>query len=376
MEDTALMGWTAHNKFYLTGSITSGLVLSIANSDTGSIPTGMSLSTYGDYNYDASTYEITAVYEGTFESSFSVSDITWVSTGDNGDIMYQTNESDDGLVYEGWADSSDAIATTNIQINKPYFKIRFVFTSPGWGDTDSIYISTIQQFYKYFTKGERIYANEVNENFKVVGAEDLMPRGGNTMVFTNGAYDIGSSGNKFSTIHVNNVNFTGEVKQTWVLVTSTVLGNTATSIDVSDLSGFTSDSYWMLDYNMSLNLYTTGSFKVFFNQDSTNSYYWQNSRANSPDVGYSQSGISFAERAATGEEHFIGFNGFLWCAVGSYRTILGSGRHTYATGTTSQQQICGQWLNTGTAISSINFRPNSGGSFNPGSKINVYRRNS
>jgi hypothetical protein len=377
MEDTELMGWVDHNKLYLTGSITSGLTLSIANSGTGSIPSDMSLSTYGDYNYSASTYEITAVYQGTYESSFSVSDINWISTGGTGDIMYQTNESDDGVSYDGWTDESDAIATTNIQINKPYFKFRFIFYSPSWADTDSIYISTIQQYFKQFQKGERIYANEMNENFKVVGAGDLMPRGGNGMLFTTGVYDIGSTGYKWKTIHVNKLNFTGEIKETLTLITSTSISSTATSFDVEGLGGYASDTYWKMDYMLHVNTPSSSSFKIYFNQDSANSYYFNNAFLDSRETGFSVSGIDFGKLPGSSDtRHDVSFDGFIHTKPGQYRMIVGGGQHQKNTYTSAHYFIAGSWLDSSSTITSINFRLATGGSFNPGSKVNLYRRNS
>ena len=82
------MSWTANNKYYLTGSITSGLTLSDDNADAGTVPTDMSVLTYNDETYNDSTYEITAIYEGTYESSFSSNDVNWISTGDSNDIKY------------------------------------------------------------------------------------------------------------------------------------------------------------------------------------------------------------------------------------------------------------------------------------------------
>ena len=101
------MSWTANNKYYVTGSITSGLTLSIDNADVGTVPTGMSVTTYDDGTYGDFDYERTAIFQGTFESSHSSNYLDWTSVGDTNDIKYQYATSEDGITYDNFTVEAD-----------------------------------------------------------------------------------------------------------------------------------------------------------------------------------------------------------------------------------------------------------------------------
>jgi len=360
------VGWTGDNKLYLTGSITSGLTLSPTNADGGTIPVGMSISTYDDYTYDDSTYERTAIYEGLLESSYTVSRITWVSSGDSNDIKYQVNESEDGIVFEGWSAEADAIETTTYKTKRPYIKFRFLFYSHNWSDSDSVQVTQVDRAFTAYVNGNIIDANEFNENFYTVGRDDLLPRGGTDLAGTTGVYNIGSSAYEWKAIHVNNLITDDYIRQTYNLIAKTVLSATATRIEFTGLSD---DQYYITCKFIMNTTTTTDKTLMFFNGDSAANYGYMIMKSDSLGAFFvikterktTQTGIFIGEALQTNtisDEYGGLFRGYINTHAGHEKMVIGDGMAGAFSSTTTGTvetifSIGGIWSNNSDTVTSI-----------------------
>lgn len=84
------------------------------------------------------------------------------------------------------------------------------------------------------TNGTTISASVLNDNFYHIGQGDLLPRGGVSLTAETGQHDLGSSGNKWRSIYVNELASTCTVSGP-VTFNGTVTFNTSTTFS----SGFT-----------------------------------------------------------------------------------------------------------------------------------------
>ncbi len=97
-----------------------------------------------------------------------------------------------------------------------------------------------------FQKYTLVDPDEVNDNFYHIGDGDLMPRGGLSLTVTDSVYDLGNADTRYSEIHVNDVNITGELSESWNLVGREVLSATAATLSISDLDGENSEFFHII----------------------------------------------------------------------------------------------------------------------------------
>ena len=367
------MSWTANNKYYLTGSITSGLTLSDDNADSGTVPTDMSVLTYNDETYNDSTYEITAIYEGTYESSFSTNDVNWISTGDSNDIKYQVATSDDGVTYSDYSTLADAIGTTQIAVNASYFKLRFIFYSSFWSDSDSIQIADIIRKFTVFNSGGDINANEWMSNYYVVGQENFLPRGGSTLSPTNSVYNLGSSSHKWNNIFINNLPTVTSISDTFNLISNITLSSAANSIEFTGL-GTVSDTTYYLTFRLFNDTSSTDDITLFFNNDSSTTYgksyfKWSNS-SESYDVAGTQSGIDIGQCAtSTG---FTTFESYINVFHSNNKFLIGYGGFSDIEQTAGSFYIVSGTWNSQSTVTSIKIYCDS--KFDIGSEVSLWRK--
>ena len=350
------MGWTANNKYYLTGSITSGLTLSSGNADAGTVPTDLSLLTYDDETHNDSTYEITAIYEGTFESSFSTNDLNWTSVGDSNDIKYQVATSDDGVTYSDYSTLSDAIGTTQISVNAPYFKFRLIWYSSKWVDNDSFLMDSVTRKFTVFVNGGNINANEWMSNYYVCGAEDLLPRGGTTMQLTNNVYDLGSSSYKWKDVYLNEITVDNELGGSLNLVAAVKLSATAQRIEISGLGSET--TYFMRCFFVNDTTVSDDTF-LFFNQDSASSYGYNGIYSTTGFNATSTAGIYIGE-CDSGTAVWGSFEGWLNLQASYPKLVAGIGAKGLGTATVGHNFIVGGiYDDTSNTITSLTIFNNS-----------------
>jgi hypothetical protein len=363
------MAWTANNKYYLTGSITSGLTLSINNADAGTVPTDMSVTTYDDGTYDDYNYEITGIYQGTYESSFTANDVVWISSGDTNDIKYQYATSDDGITYSNFTTLSDGIGTTQIQINASYFKFRLIFYSSYWTDTDSFQMDTITRKFTVFVNGGIVDANEWLSNYYVCGAEDLLPRDGANMQLTNSALDLGSSAQLWDNVYVNNLFVDGELGGTLNQIGKTTLSASATKIE---FTGLTDDVIYM-KCKFLFNTVTSDDTLLFFNQDSSTVYGYQLIFGTAGSRFNTQTGIVLTQGGSIATKYISGFDGWLMLGAAQEKMIVGNG-FVAAGGTTIENtfMLGGMYNNTSNTITSIQITNVS--SFEIGTEVSIWAK--
>lgn len=362
------MAWTANNKYFLTGSITSGLTLSINNADSGTVPTDMSLTTYDDGTYGDYTYELTAIYEGTFESSFSSNNIDWTSVGETNDIKFQYAKSDDGITYDDYSTLADAIGTTNFQISAAYFKLRLIFYSSKWSDSDSFQIDTISRKFTVFANGELIDANDWMSNYYVVGSDDLLPRGGNNMLLTNSAYDIGSVAQEYNNVYINDLDVTGKIGGALNLISSVVLSAAAQKIEFTGLNLET----YLIKAAFIINTSTSDNSLLFFNGDSATNYGYSGIYSNTGFDVTSTSGI-YIGQGDSGTSYYGNFEGWISVQPGHQKFLTGLGSKGCGTATIAHNFIIGGiWENSSDTVTSIQLYNNS--KFEVGTEVSIWAK--
>jgi hypothetical protein len=113
-----------------------------------------------------------------------------------------------------------------------------------------------------------ISAVEMNDNFYHVAQGDLLPRGGDNLDTTSGAYDLGEDGNRWANIYGNTLQLYNDFQYTDNLLSETTLSGTSATINVSiNLEPNT----W---YTIVLDLqgYETSTAMLYFNDDKTSVY--------------------------------------------------------------------------------------------------------
>lgn len=228
-------GFTNHNKWNLTGTITSGLTLSPTNADAGSIPSGV--VTYGDFNYSETTYEITGQYNVDYESANNWCKLGIIATGDASDIVYAYQVSSDGISYSSISSDADVVGVDYILHKYKYLKMRFRFRSSLWTDTDSLKLIEFSGAFQPFVKGTTITAAHMNENFHQVAVGDLLPIGSSLMVPTTGSYDLGSDTYMFNDIYVTDLYVnSGGSSDYWNIISRVELSFATSRIEFSGLT--------------------------------------------------------------------------------------------------------------------------------------------
>lgn len=129
----------SENWYMCTGHPYLGISIDNTNPSNGSpVPVQ---PVYGTAQYDINTYGYTASYESfTYYQSTPFSRITVKS---NGLVYLSISESVDGTTWGSW--SSPELITPQIThtLSNKYFKLRILFTSQSWGDTDRAYITEV-----------------------------------------------------------------------------------------------------------------------------------------------------------------------------------------------------------------------------------------
>lgn len=136
--------YSVDDLYCLQGSIYGGLTLDIDNSLVGTVPEGY--TTYDDLDDSEYDWElfITASYQsGILFAVTGFDRMQWKSTSSN--VYIKVAESDDGVVWT-WGSEIDTLANNYADLmGKQYIKYVIIFYSPSWDDTDSIYITHIEE---------------------------------------------------------------------------------------------------------------------------------------------------------------------------------------------------------------------------------------
>ena len=359
-----MAGWSDKNNLYLTGDITTGLTLSINNADAGTVPVGMTVNTYDDGTYDDENYAITAVFEGLYESQYNVHILSWLSTGDTNDIKYQVNPSSDGISFDGWTSEVDAINNVQVKIEKKYAKIRFIFYSPNWSDTDDITFVSSDRAFTYFANGEIVDADKFTTNYKVVGSGDLLPRGGASLFPTTSVYNLGSDGFRWNEVHSYIIDTADEIGGTFNLVSSVLI---STSSDRIEFSGLIDNNYY-LTVKFLNDSTSSDETLLFFNGDSATNYGYQTMYDTTGALVGTTAGIYIGACGSSGSYAGV-FEGFIDCQPSHPKMIAGSGHNAdierYFT-------VGGVWNNTSDTVTSMILYNAS--KFNTGSEVKLWTK--
>lgn len=142
-------------------------------------------------------------------------------------------------------------------------------------------------------------ASDVNDNFYHVAQGSRLPMGGNSLAYTNGAYDLGSASYKWNNLYCNNINVTGNLANTWNKIYSDELASNTTRIEISGLDGDTDINYYLICRFKSPN--TTCTYYLTFNGDSSATYGYYR-------IEGSASSAVYAYRANSQTGIYIGYN--------------------------------------------------------------------
>lgn len=133
------------NFYNCYGNIYTGIYLDINNSEGGHAPSEFIL--YDEYNYDVIHLECAAIYESfIFGVKGRTIDTITIrgSADDENDIKMQYAEYDPVTETIGsYSEMVSVVGQKIITINKTYVRIRVIFYSTRWSDTDSVYIFDI-----------------------------------------------------------------------------------------------------------------------------------------------------------------------------------------------------------------------------------------
>lgn len=134
---------SADNLYCLSGTVYGGLELDIDNTYIGTVPDGY--MTYNDLDgtYDWDLFITASFQSGVHFCEAGFDSMQWKSTSAN--VYIKIAESDDGTTWT-WTEEIDTY-TSNIATltGKPYMKYVIIFYSPSWDNTDTIYITNIEE---------------------------------------------------------------------------------------------------------------------------------------------------------------------------------------------------------------------------------------
>lgn len=265
--------WTSNNKLNFTGSITTGLVLSMSNADAGTIPADMSLTTYNDFNYGDDYYEYKAIFEGAYSGDHFAHSVEWTATTSLASLKYQYALSNDGIVYDAWTGLANALTSKTAILANKYFKMRFIVDGGAWTDSDYLKIISISSTFTPFVKNTIIEANEMNANFYFVGSGDLLPHGGANLNLTTSVYNIGSDITPWNTIYCNDIVISSSIQGTLGLISKVTLSATTSRIEFNGLNGDNYAHIMVIGKIKATNNTITGyPIKMIFNGDSGANY--------------------------------------------------------------------------------------------------------
>lgn len=133
------MALQSENWYMCQGHIYTGVTLDNSNAKNGTPLSGQEV--YGTAEYDTSIYGYTATYESfVFAQSEAFSRIQVKAQG----LVYlSVSESVDGITWGSW--STHELITPQIvhTLSNKYFKLRLLFASRSWADTDRAYITEV-----------------------------------------------------------------------------------------------------------------------------------------------------------------------------------------------------------------------------------------
>ena len=135
---------SANNLYCLSGFVYSGLVLDIDNALMGTVPSGyMTYADLDETGYDWDLFITASFQSEELYSESGFSRMQWNSTASTIYIKYA--ESDDGVTWT-WSEEIESWSQSTIDLSgKKYLKYIIIFYSPNWGDTDTIYITSIEE---------------------------------------------------------------------------------------------------------------------------------------------------------------------------------------------------------------------------------------
>ena len=232
-----------------------------------------------------------------------------------------------------------------------------------------------------FLENHTITASEMNNNFYHCSQGDWLPMGGTDLNYTSGVYDLGSDTYKWDQVYLQNINISGDLKNTWNFLTSYEINavNTYTArIEFTGLNGDI-DQIYLLKGNFVVT--STGDWcQMRINGDSSSSYGFQRllHYATTVDSGRNNNNSSFNLLYFSGETTTVMNNYFeclFYVKTGIYRMLMGSAiagcTGKYAGRCTIIDNI---WNNTNVTITSLVFDRSGGTNFNTGTSIKIYRK--
>lgn len=227
------------------------------------------------------------------------------------------------------------------------------------------------------TEYQTISATDLNNNFYHIAQGHWLPMGGAALDTTTGVYDLGSDTYRWNNIYVTNLNITGEMQQTFNLVSTVTLTTTATSIEFTGLDGNTDEIY-----EVCANLLfdqTTASYVYFhFNGDSGTNYGYQfilGLGAAVSALRQSATGMMYTYlRKTTATASLIMANMIIYANSGYERlALIHSSEASGATYAGGDLNIAAIWNDTASTITSIKFMSGAH-KFRTGSTISLYAK--
>ena len=250
-----MANWTNTSRAYLSGTITSTLVLDSANTGAGSIPS--SWNTYDDGTYSDSTYTPTAVFNGQVDSTIGRPRLHITQSGDSGDIKYRFRTSPTGSSWGSWSSLTDSYGKEYFDADNRWIDLEVIFYSPLWSDSDYFGIQTVGAQFIRFQKNETIYAEEMNSNFNYL-AGNRLPYGGSYLLPSTSVYNIGDSSRGFKAIHYTGT-FHRDNRQLYTLLVETEIPVGSKYVDLSGLNGDDDEEYFILaDSSVQVSGYING----------------------------------------------------------------------------------------------------------------------
>lgn len=135
---------SADSLYCLQGSIFTGLTLDISNTLLGAVPDGYMTYADLDDSYDWDLFITASFQSGVYFSESGFSTITWNAISSSS-VCIKIAESEDGTTWT-WGSEIDVSASNYTTLTgKKYMKYIIIFYSPSWDDTDSIYITSIEE---------------------------------------------------------------------------------------------------------------------------------------------------------------------------------------------------------------------------------------
>ena len=215
-----------------------------------------------------------------------------------------------------------------------------------------------------FVSGTAADADEVTANFYHIAQGDRLPRGGTSLDPTDSVYNIGATATTWANLYADTVNctsieITGNITSDlmpYVIQEYEInsVNTQSSNIFFTGLHGDIDGEYQINIFAVALTTYT--SVRIYFNNDTSYSYYMQNVTmttifdANS----YSCSSMVINLQAKSG------------------KTRMALIKYAYTqTNTASWKMFCGSWVNTTDELTSITIN-NGYGNFITGTSIQIW----